>query len=320
MPDIYSKCLGNVMRVNVGPLGGNLLEVAVVTSKLIFWKCPSLAHLKKKNIKHFLSTVLVCLSSDNSVIPLTPSLASQCGFSMKTDQLGNTVIYASLQNCFAQNVVTTLEISFGSAAPNVFFNVVIILSLISVCSQADKAFTTTLNLRLHGNRMVEDELYQVAETCHYTSWASREIVCDRSYMEASECNRTLRGHVAVYMISGFISPMSIRAASFDVGEEGGGEIDYRLWVASFRRCPWKEQLQMITPCLNIPAQGLIHSLGILDELLRFDEPICFFQYILTSCPVFKGPIYCFIFRNLFGCLLENVMLQLFCSPCLKALF
>uniref|UniRef100_A0A671W4U6 ZP domain-containing protein n=1 Tax=Sparus aurata TaxID=8175 RepID=A0A671W4U6_SPAAU len=134
--NIYSKCLGNVMRVNVGPLGGNLLEVAVVTN--------------------------------NSVIPLTPSLASQCGFSMKTDQLGNTVIYASLQNCFAQNVVTTLEISFGSA---------------------------------------------VAETCHYTSWASREIVCDRSYMEASECNRTLRGHVAVYMISGFISPMSIRAAS-----------------------------------------------------------------------------------------------------------
>uniref|UniRef100_A0A671VZB9 ZP domain-containing protein n=1 Tax=Sparus aurata TaxID=8175 RepID=A0A671VZB9_SPAAU len=43
-------------------------------------------------------------STNNSVIPLTPSLASQCGFSMKTDQLGNTVIYASLQNCFAQNV------------------------------------------------------------------------------------------------------------------------------------------------------------------------------------------------------------------------
>ncbi|XP_036943052.1 uncharacterized protein LOC119012925 [Acanthopagrus latus] len=120
--NIHSKCLGNIMRVDVGPLGGNLLEVAVV--------------------------------ANNSAIPLTPSLASQCGFSVKTDQLGNTMIYASLQNCFAQNV-------------------------------ADKAFTTTLNLRLHGNRMVEDELYQVAETCHYTSWASREIVCDRSYMEVS---------------------------------------------------------------------------------------------------------------------------------------
>ncbi|XP_041815323.1 uncharacterized protein LOC121622432 [Chelmon rostratus] len=120
--NIHSKCLGNVMRVDVGPLGGNLLEVAAVIN--------------------------------NSAIPLTPSLASQCGFSMKIDQLGNAMIYASLQNCFAQNV-------------------------------EDKEFTTTLNLRLYGNRMVEDQLYQVAETCHYTTWASREIVCDRSYMEVS---------------------------------------------------------------------------------------------------------------------------------------
>ncbi|KAG8011372.1 Zona pellucida sperm-binding protein 2 [Nibea albiflora] len=131
---IRSQCLGNVMRVNVGPLGGKLLEVAVVIN--------------------------------NSAIILTPSLASQCGFSMKIDQLGNAVIYASLQNCFAQNV-------------------------------EDKAFTTTLNLRLHGNQMVEDELYQVAETCQYTTWASREIVCDRSYMEASKCSGTLMGHVTV---------------------------------------------------------------------------------------------------------------------------
>nr|XP_046229753.1 uncharacterized protein LOC124050865 [Scatophagus argus] len=120
--NISPKCLGNVMRVDVGPLEGKLLEVAVVTN--------------------------------NSAILLTPSLASQCGFSLKTDQLGNAMIYASLQNCFAQNV-------------------------------EDKAFTTTLNLRLHGNWMAEDELYEVAKTCHYTAWASREIVCDHSYMEVS---------------------------------------------------------------------------------------------------------------------------------------
>ncbi|KAM7395242.1 hypothetical protein PAMA_006823 [Pampus argenteus] len=114
------------MRVDVGPLGGNLLEVAAVVN--------------------------------NSAFLLTPSLASQCGFSMKIDPLGNAMIYASLQNCFAQNV-------------------------------EDKAFTTVLSLRLHGNRLDEDELYQVAETCYYSAWASREIVCDRNYMEARADSR-----------------------------------------------------------------------------------------------------------------------------------
>ncbi|XP_067338951.1 uncharacterized protein [Channa argus] len=119
--DISSKCLGSIMRVDVGPLQGKLLEVAVIIN--------------------------------NSSILLTPRLASQCGFSMTTDQLGGAKIYASLQNCFAQNV--------------------------------DTGFMTTLNLRLHGNQMDEDELYQVAETCQYATWASREIVCDHNYMEVS---------------------------------------------------------------------------------------------------------------------------------------
>uniref|UniRef100_A0A667XXB4 Uncharacterized LOC115356181 n=1 Tax=Myripristis murdjan TaxID=586833 RepID=A0A667XXB4_9TELE len=128
IPDISSKCLGNVMRVNTGPLGGNPLEVAV--------------------------------SVNNSAVPLTPSLAAQCGFSMKTDPLGKAVIFASLQNCFAQNM-------------------------------EDKAFTTVLNLQLHDNQMDEDEPHQVAETCHHAAWASREILCERNYMEASKCSRIL---------------------------------------------------------------------------------------------------------------------------------
>ncbi|XP_075940163.1 uncharacterized protein LOC142941920 [Anarhichas minor] len=131
--NIHSKCLGNVMRLDIGPLGGNLLEVSVVFN--------------------------------NSSILLTSSLASQCGFSAMINQLGNFVIFASLQNCFAQNV-------------------------------ADEAFTTRLNLRLHGNQVAEDELYQVVETCRYTAWASREIVCDRNYMEVS-VKRTAEDYYAL---------------------------------------------------------------------------------------------------------------------------
>ncbi|KAF3850008.1 hypothetical protein F7725_019727 [Dissostichus mawsoni] len=45
-------------------------------------------------------------STDNSSIILKPSLSSKCGFTIKKDHLGNAVIYASIQNCFAQNVVS----------------------------------------------------------------------------------------------------------------------------------------------------------------------------------------------------------------------
>ncbi|XP_061602966.1 uncharacterized protein LOC133464794 [Cololabis saira] len=119
---ISSRCLGNVMRLDVGPLGGNLLEVAAVVN--------------------------------NTAIVLTPSLAAQCGFSIKRAHLGNVVIYASLQNSFAQNV-------------------------------DDNIFTTALHLRLYGNLLDEDEVYQVVETCQYPAWAAREVICATNYMEVS---------------------------------------------------------------------------------------------------------------------------------------
>lgn len=93
------------MRVDVGPLGGNLMKITAVMSKL---KIISLASclLKLNFFPLFFFFVFLILSSDNTAIPLTPSLASQCGISVKIDLLGNTLIYASLQNCFAHNVVT----------------------------------------------------------------------------------------------------------------------------------------------------------------------------------------------------------------------
>ncbi|XP_077367109.1 uncharacterized protein LOC144010602 [Festucalex cinctus] len=88
----------------------------------------------------------------NSAIKLTPSLATRCGFSM-THKQGTIMIYASLHNCFAQNT--------------------------------GNEFTTVLNLRLRSNSVAQDDVYQVTETCHYSSQASREIICDRNYMEVS---------------------------------------------------------------------------------------------------------------------------------------
>uniref|UniRef100_A0A3B3XDR7 ZP domain-containing protein n=1 Tax=Poecilia mexicana TaxID=48701 RepID=A0A3B3XDR7_9TELE len=120
--NIRAKCLGNIMRVEVGPLGGSLLDVAVIMN--------------------------------NTAIVVTPSIAAQCGFSMKRDLFGNALIYISLQNCFAQNV-------------------------------DDELFTTALQLRLQGNQFSQEEVYQVAETCQYDVWASREVICDYNYMEVS---------------------------------------------------------------------------------------------------------------------------------------
>ncbi|KAI4800590.1 hypothetical protein KUCAC02_009584 [Chaenocephalus aceratus] len=118
---INSKCLGNLLRVDVSRLGGSFLEVSAVIN--------------------------------NSSIILTPSLSSKCGFTINKDHLGNAVIYASVQNCFAQNV-------------------------------DDKAFTTKLGLRLQSDNVV-DKFYLVEETCYISSWASREIICKPNYMEVS---------------------------------------------------------------------------------------------------------------------------------------
>uniref|UniRef100_A0A8C7ILZ8 ZP domain-containing protein n=1 Tax=Oncorhynchus kisutch TaxID=8019 RepID=A0A8C7ILZ8_ONCKI len=93
--------------------------------------------------------------NDTQIINLTPGLATQCGFSFKFDPMGNAMFFASLQNCFSQNM-------------------------------DDKMFSLVMQFRLPGNHMTEDPVYRVGKTCSYTPWTSREILCDRNYMEASE--------------------------------------------------------------------------------------------------------------------------------------
>uniref|UniRef100_A0A3Q2XLB2 Zona pellucida protein AX 1 n=1 Tax=Hippocampus comes TaxID=109280 RepID=A0A3Q2XLB2_HIPCM len=78
-------------------------------------------------------------------IALTPVLAAQCGYSMESDPWGNTRIYTSLMGCYVNNKVLL--------AQNYSFF-------------WELAYCTTV------------------QSC-YTRWATREILCDRTYMEVS---------------------------------------------------------------------------------------------------------------------------------------
>uniref|UniRef100_A0A3Q2C8S9 Zona pellucida protein AX 2 n=1 Tax=Cyprinodon variegatus TaxID=28743 RepID=A0A3Q2C8S9_CYPVA len=124
---------------------------------------------------------IMLVEVDNTAVLLTPSIATQCGFSMKHDQFGNALIYISLQNCFSQNV-------------------------------EDKTFTTALQLHLHGNQFVKGELHQVVETCQYNAWASREVICDYNYMEKQPVDLGFRATTVVFFTPEGEKPMSVADA------------------------------------------------------------------------------------------------------------
>ncbi|KAM6906797.1 uncharacterized protein PEZ65_017948 [Lycodopsis pacificus] len=85
---------------------------------------------------------------------LTPRLAAQCGYSMESDPWGNTRIYSSLLGCYVDN-------------------------------KEDQTFNVGLRLRMYGHTQSDVVTHDVMQTCSYTQWASREILCDRNYMEVS---------------------------------------------------------------------------------------------------------------------------------------
>ncbi|KAM9339235.1 uncharacterized protein ABDE67_016894 [Symphorus nematophorus] len=87
-------------------------------------------------------------------VVLTPSLAAQCGYSMESDPWGNTRIYTSLLACYVDN-------------------------------KEDTTFNVGLRLRMYSQSPSDVVSHDVMETCSYTRWASREILCDRNYMEVS---------------------------------------------------------------------------------------------------------------------------------------
>ncbi|KAF1376732.1 hypothetical protein PFLUV_G00214520 [Perca fluviatilis] len=86
-------------------------------------------------------------------ILITPSLAAQCGYSMESDPWGNTRIYTSLLGCYVNNEEDT--------------------------------FNVGLRLRMYSKSQSTVISHNVMQTCSYTQWASREILCDRNYMEVS---------------------------------------------------------------------------------------------------------------------------------------
>nr|SOX60636.1 zona pellucida protein X [Solea senegalensis] len=87
-------------------------------------------------------------------IALTPSLAAQCGYSMESDPWGNTRIYTSLMGCYVEN-------------------------------QEDLTFNVGMRLRLYNQSPSDMSSHDVTQTCSYSRWASREVLCDRNYMEVS---------------------------------------------------------------------------------------------------------------------------------------
>ncbi|XP_072312652.1 uncharacterized protein [Eucyclogobius newberryi] len=85
---------------------------------------------------------------------LTPALAAQCGYSMESDPWGNTRIYTSLLGCYVHNT-------------------------------DDATFDVGLKLDMFNPTSPEIISHNVQQTCSFSRWAQREVLCDRNYMEVS---------------------------------------------------------------------------------------------------------------------------------------
>uniref|UniRef100_A0A8C8FPA0 ZP domain-containing protein n=1 Tax=Oncorhynchus tshawytscha TaxID=74940 RepID=A0A8C8FPA0_ONCTS len=121
---LKSECLWNIMRLTLDEAlaVGSQLEIAAING--------------------------------TDIIPLSPTLAAQCGYSMDSDPWGNTKVFVSLLGCYVDN-------------------------------QADETFNLGLRIQMYGDGLSKKVQHDVTETCSYSRWASREILCDRNYMEVS---------------------------------------------------------------------------------------------------------------------------------------
>ncbi|MGH0128990.1 UNVERIFIED_CONTAM: hypothetical protein FKN15_037091 [Acipenser sinensis] len=88
-------------------------------------------------------------------VSLSPKLAAQCGYSLTVDFWGNAKFLASVLSCFAQNT-------------------------------NDKTYKLAVRIGVSPNSdMSSASSYMQTMTCPYFPWATREILCERNYMEVS---------------------------------------------------------------------------------------------------------------------------------------
>lgn len=116
-------------------------------------------------------------------IVLTPSSAAQCGYSMESDPWGNTRIYTSLLACYVDNKVIWMAERFSSLNSCWCDCCTSLLTLKMFCLQNDEIFNIGLKLKVYSQSQPDVVTHNVAQTCSYSQWASREILCDRNYME-----------------------------------------------------------------------------------------------------------------------------------------
>ncbi|XP_066559653.1 uncharacterized protein LOC136749347 [Amia ocellicauda] len=101
---------------------------------------------------HFIFNVM---DPTGKFIPLTPALATQCGYSISVDHWGNVKFIASVLSCFAEN-------------------------------NDDEYFSLTVQLQISPNvDMSSSTKYTWNMGCDYFPWPAREILCERNYMEVS---------------------------------------------------------------------------------------------------------------------------------------
>ncbi|XP_009907797.2 uncharacterized protein LOC104308313 [Dryobates pubescens] len=88
-------------------------------------------------------------------ILIDEKLASRCGYVLSEDVWGNPVFRASVLGCHVVN-------------------------------EADELFSLTVNIKVSSfSNMRAAVTYTYPMYCSYSSWASREIVCEENYMEVS---------------------------------------------------------------------------------------------------------------------------------------